>query len=79
MRHLRPSDQELLCLVAWDGLDHAEAALVLGCSTKTFAVRLHRARRRFEAAISNGELGVPGQAEHGTKGSLAKEVPGCHA
>jgi RNA polymerase sigma-70 factor (ECF subfamily) len=79
VRHLRPSDQELLTLVAWDGLDHTEAALVLGCSTKTFAVRLHRARRRFEAAISNGEPGVPGQAEHGTKGSLAKEVPGCHA
>jgi RNA polymerase sigma-70 factor (ECF subfamily) len=79
LRHLRPADQEILCLMAWDGLEHTEAALVLGCSTKTFAVRLHRARRRFEVAISNVEPDVPGQAEHRTKGSVAKEVPGCHA
>ena len=79
LRRLRPSDQELLCLVAWDGLDHSEASLVLGCSTKTFAVRLHRARRRFEAALSNGELDGPDAAETGTKGSSAKEEPGCRA
>lgn len=45
-------DQELLRLVAWDGLDRARAARVLGISTALFAVRLHRARRRLERALA---------------------------
>jgi RNA polymerase sigma factor (sigma-70 family) len=40
-------DREALLLHAWEGLDHAEAGTVMGCSASTFAVRLHRARRRF--------------------------------
>ena len=44
---LSERDQEVLVLVAWDGLDRAQAAEVLGISTGTFAVRLHRARRRL--------------------------------
>jgi RNA polymerase sigma-70 factor (ECF subfamily) len=44
-------DQEVLRLVAWDGLDAAEAAHVLDISRFAFAVRLHRARRRLELAL----------------------------
>jgi RNA polymerase sigma-70 factor (ECF subfamily) len=33
--------------VAWDGLSAKVAAQVLGLSQLAFAVRLHRARRRF--------------------------------
>ncbi|GHJ45251.1 hypothetical protein Cs7R123_25930 [Catellatospora sp. TT07R-123] len=44
---LSPADQEVLRLIEWDGLDVAEAALVLGCSRTALKVRLHRARRRF--------------------------------
>ncbi|MDQ6936313.1 MAG: RNA polymerase sigma factor [Actinomycetota bacterium] len=40
-------DQEALQLVAWEDLDLAAAAQVVGCSAATFAVRLHRARRRL--------------------------------
>jgi len=40
---LRPADQELLRLLAWDGLTRAEAAQVLDCNPASFAVRLHRA------------------------------------
>jgi len=50
LAELRARDRELLCLIAWDGLSNAEAAEVLKCSPNTFGVRLHRARRRFEAA-----------------------------
>src|SRR5262249_39810461 len=32
VERLRPRDREVLRLVAWDGLSHAEAAVVLGCS-----------------------------------------------
>jgi len=40
-------DQEALQLVAWEDLDLAAATQVVGCSAATFAVRLHRARRRL--------------------------------
>jgi RNA polymerase sigma-70 factor (ECF subfamily) len=48
-------DRETLALVAWDGLDPAEAARVAGCSTATFSVRLHRARRRLEDLLTTAE------------------------
>jgi RNA polymerase sigma-70 factor (ECF subfamily) len=44
---LPPAEREAVTLVAWDGLDVAEAAIVAGCSRATFAVRLHRARRKL--------------------------------
>lgn len=40
-------DREALMLTSWDGLNHREAAAVLGCSPSTFDVRLHRARKRL--------------------------------
>jgi RNA polymerase sigma-70 factor (ECF subfamily) len=44
---LRESDREALLLSAWEGLSTSEAAAVLGCTAATFAVRLHRARKRL--------------------------------
>jgi DNA-directed RNA polymerase specialized sigma24 family protein len=38
-------------LVAWEGLDAARAAQAAGCSRATFAVRLHRARKRLDRAL----------------------------
>lgn len=52
---LEARDQEVLRLLAWDGLSRAEAIQVLGCSAATFAVRLHRARRRLRAALDKQE------------------------
>jgi RNA polymerase sigma-70 factor (ECF subfamily) len=49
---LSEDDRELLTLVAWHGLTSRDAARVIGCSTATFFVRLHRARRRLERAFS---------------------------
>jgi len=48
---LRERDREALRLVAWDGLDAAEAAEILGVTRLAVAVRLHRARRRLENAL----------------------------
>ena len=45
-------DQELLLLVAWDGLDRSKAAGVLGITPGVFSVRLHRARRRLKRALA---------------------------
>lgn len=44
---LNERDREALLLVTWDGLDNRNAARVMNCSPATFALRLHRARRRF--------------------------------
>ena len=49
LARLRPADREVLLLVAWEGLDGDEAAASLGVTPATFAVRLHRARRRLVA------------------------------
>jgi RNA polymerase sigma-70 factor (ECF subfamily) len=52
---LRPSDREVLALVAWDGLRPGEAARVLGCSAAAFSLRLHRARRRLRRELDARE------------------------
>ena len=41
-------DQEVLRLVAWEGLGHAEVAEVLECSTNAVGIRVHRARQRLQ-------------------------------
>jgi hypothetical protein len=38
-------------LVAWEGLTSQELAIVLGLSRAVVRLRLHRARRRFMAAL----------------------------
>ncbi len=60
---LRERDREVLLLTAWEGLGSAEAATVLGCSQGALAVRLHRARKRLEAALAQ----LDGQAETNTQ------------
>ena len=52
---LRPADREVLLLTAWEGLEPARAAVVLGCTRAALHVRLHRARRRLEAALAPAE------------------------
>lgn len=44
-------DQEVLRLVAWEGLSHAEAGHVLDCSTNAVGIRIHRARQRLEVEL----------------------------
>jgi len=51
LSRLGEDDRELLTLVAWHGLTTAQAAEVIGCSSATFFVRLHRARQRLESAL----------------------------
>ena len=52
---LRGADVEALTLVTWLGLDAAEAAAVVGCSTHAFTARLHRARKRLTDALQRTE------------------------
>jgi RNA polymerase sigma factor (sigma-70 family) len=52
---LGDDDRELLLLIAWEELEPERAAQALGCSKRTLAVRLHRARRRLRAALERAE------------------------
>jgi RNA polymerase sigma-70 factor (ECF subfamily) len=56
---LSARDREALMLVAWDGLEHRVAATVMGCSTGSLTVRVHRAKRRLARALAQGEAGEP--------------------
>jgi DNA-directed RNA polymerase specialized sigma24 family protein len=52
---LAPGDREALMLVAFDDLTPAMAARALAINPSAFRVRLHRARRRFLAALDGAE------------------------
>lgn len=47
LRGLRPENREVVRLIVWEQLTHAEVALVLGCSANAVAIRWHRALRRL--------------------------------
>ncbi|MFI5494809.1 RNA polymerase sigma factor [Actinoplanes sp. NPDC051859] len=49
---LREADRDLLLTTLWTDLSAAEAARTLGYTRATYAVRLHRARRRFARVLS---------------------------
>lgn len=58
MARLSDADQELLRLVAWEGLDGTQVAQVLGVSPTAARVRLHRARQRLRDRLGQvGRLG----------------------
>jgi RNA polymerase sigma-70 factor (ECF subfamily) len=60
---LREGDRELLLLNAWEGLTPAQLADVLGRPAPVISRRLHRARKRFEAALVQ-RVGDSAQAGH---------------
>jgi RNA polymerase sigma-70 factor (ECF subfamily) len=59
---LRPADAEVLRLWAWDEMEPRQLAAVLGINANAAAVRLHRARRRFEDAFGKDAVAA-GQVE----------------
>lgn len=69
---LRADDQEVLALIAWDGLAHSQLGAVLGCSENAAKLRASRARHRFanEIAALTAELtdhnGITSGRECGT-------------
>jgi RNA polymerase sigma-70 factor (ECF subfamily) len=52
---LRPEDQEILRLAAWEDLGPAEIAIVLGCSANAAALRLSRARKRLRDLLTGSD------------------------
>jgi RNA polymerase sigma factor (sigma-70 family) len=72
---LSERDQELLRLIAWEGLNHREVAMVLSISTNAVAIRLHRTRERLRRSLKGYDAGrtspewkgVVSAREHGEK------------
>ncbi len=62
---LRPADQEILRLAAWEELPHDQIAHLLSCSVAAVDQRLHRARKRLAKEFS--KITRPAQA-HSEKG-----------
>lgn len=56
-------DQELLRLIAWEGLSHAEIGEVLGISTNAVGIRAHRARKKLELELADHQTS---RSEEGT-------------
>jgi len=57
IERLPARDREVLRLVMWEELSHADAAAVLGCSTNAVSQRLHSARERLRAALNEPAAG----------------------
>ncbi len=56
LRRLPAPDAELLCLLAWEELSHAEAAVVLDSTENAVALRASRARRSLRALLTDPAL-----------------------
>lgn len=78
LARLRPDDAELLRLVAWEELEHARIAAILGVTANAVAIRLHRARARFAEVyreIERDAKGEPADRTHGpVKAPLARRA-----
>ncbi len=76
LARLRPGDQELLRLVAWDELDQRSIGLLMGISANAVAIRLHRARGRFRDEFMKDPAGsrTSTEAKGTINGALQERV-----
>lgn len=54
VNRLDPADRELIWMAYWEDLSREEIARILGCTPATLRVRLHRARKKLQDALSEG-------------------------
>ena len=73
---LAPADQEILRLVAWEGLGNQGVAAVLGVTPNAVAIRLHRARARFAAALAR--VAPDADLKYLDRGRTSADVKGTH-
>ena len=53
LEHLRAADREVVRLIGWEGLTHAEVGFILGCSPNAVAIRWHRALKRIKTLLDS--------------------------
>lgn len=71
---LDEDDQELLMLVAWEGLGPRQGARVLGCSAGAFRVRVHRARRNLERMLTRAQTEPMNGSSAGSVHAVGEEL-----
>lgn len=74
---LSEADREILALLAWEGLTREELSVALGASRPVVRLRLHRARRRFEAALERETRAAPVGAHAPLRLPEGGEQRGC--
>ncbi|WP_400997823.1 RNA polymerase sigma factor [Agromyces sp. GXQ0307] len=52
VNRLELADRELIWMAYWEDLSREEIARILGCTPATLRVRLHRARKKLQDALS---------------------------
>ena len=62
---LRPADQEVLRLAAWEELPHDQISRLLGCSVAAVDQRLHRAKKRLAKEFARIHVSARPQTEEG--------------
>jgi RNA polymerase sigma-70 factor (ECF subfamily) len=62
IKSLRDDDRELVTLIVWDGLTHAEVAMILGCTANAVAIRWHRALKRLRRHIDPVTADAPSRS-----------------
>jgi RNA polymerase sigma-70 factor (ECF subfamily) len=62
---LRPPDQEILRLAAWEGLPHSDIAAILEISVTAVDQRLHRAKKRLATAYESATSDRSSSANEG--------------
>ncbi|HEY3776367.1 MAG TPA: sigma-70 family RNA polymerase sigma factor [Solirubrobacteraceae bacterium] len=67
LARLSERDREALTLIAWEGLTPQQAATVLGEPPGRFRVRLHRAKRRMKALLSEPPSSAPAAPRFSTR------------
>jgi len=70
---LRPEDQEVIALRAWDELTSPQAAAVLGISALAYRTRLRRARKALRTALESPQPNAPPVARRTP--ALAAQLP----
>jgi RNA polymerase sigma-70 factor, ECF subfamily len=63
LAQLSRDDRELLLMLAWDGLDVSEIAVVLRSTAATVSSRLYRARARLRRQLDRRDPGADGQVQ----------------
>jgi RNA polymerase sigma factor (sigma-70 family) len=79
LARLGERDRELLTLLAWHGLTAVQAAEALGLTSLTFAVRLHRARRRLLSALAVADAEHDPAAAHANRAATQLQRAGRNA
>ncbi|MBT8166405.1 MAG: sigma-70 family RNA polymerase sigma factor [Acidimicrobiia bacterium] len=62
---LRPADQEILRLAAWEELPHDQISRLLGCSVAAVDQRIHRAKKRLAKEFARVHMPGRPQTEEG--------------